>query len=83
MSFRERIDELVFESAILGVNNPGICECCERQVDLIIETPSRTFYTWDGEGLDPNRSRLLCEWCSWEYSEQIEAQWAEYWEMTR
>ncbi|MDB4278023.1 hypothetical protein N9917_00175 [Deltaproteobacteria bacterium] len=49
---------------------------CEGRV--LESTPSQTRYEWDGKGLDPNAKRLLCPPCSKGYTEEMNAQWAEY-----
>jgi hypothetical protein len=41
-------------------------------------TPAMTAYTWDGQGEDPNRPRLLCLQCSTEYVEDWQERWDEY-----
>ena len=67
---------------LLGLNCPGTC-LCGRDVEHLFETPSRTFYDWNGEGEDPNADKMLCLDCSIDYSEMMEDRWREYYEMTR
>jgi hypothetical protein len=70
--------EEVAEEYMLGVTNPGMCEYCKESVDLIIQTPCTTKYSWDGIGEDPNRDPLLCIYCANEYVMYWEERWAEY-----
>jgi len=41
-------------------------------------TAAMTAYSWDQQGEDPNRPRLLCPRCSDEYVEDWQERWDEY-----
>ncbi len=83
MSFLEEIEWLAIEHHLLGRKNPGFCDHCGRDVEMMVRTPSQTMYHWDGTGEDPNQDFLCCLDCSREYTEQMNSQWAEYHSMTR
>ena len=72
------IDEIAAEHHLLGLKNPGRCEYCKQEVDLIVETPSQTRYVWDGSGEDPNRDVNLCITCCHGYQVYWEERWMEY-----
>lgn len=59
--------ERIAEEYMLGVTNPGICERCNTDTDLIIEVPSMSRYQWDGVGENPNRDPKLCIYCANKY----------------
>ena len=61
-----------------GLLTEQYCEKCGFQSTHLIDTCSQTFYCWDEIGEDPNRNLLLCEYCSDEYSEEMESQWQTY-----
>ena len=72
------IDEIAYEHYLLGLENPGKCEYCIRDVAMIIETPAMTRYAWDGEGENPNRDKFLCITCAHEHQEYWDMMWADY-----
>ena len=54
------------------------CECCGLFEGVETES-SRTMYSWDGQGEDPNRPLRLCRSCAAEHHEH----WDEMWEHAR
>lgn len=66
--------------AILGVPCEGFQGPCLKPGTII--TPSQTRYPDPGDrepgDLDQNRDYFFCPQCSEAYTEQMDAQWAEY-----
>jgi hypothetical protein len=56
------------------------CEGFEGPCENVVlwETPGMTSYEWDGEGVNPNRNRLLCPECSAGYVAHWKDMWDEY-----
>lgn len=74
MSYIDAINEEAEEVYLLGLQVPGRCECCERDVEHIFVTPSQTLYQDD----EANADRNLCLDCAIWYTEDIEERWREY-----
>lgn len=75
---KEEMERLILERDLLGYRNPGVCEQCGETVDVVVTSPSRTLYHWDGEGENPNRDLTLCPEHSLEHQEYWDSRWAEY-----
>jgi hypothetical protein len=48
--------------------------------DGVASEESRTRYEWDGQGVDPNRSIPLCRPCASMHHQNMDDQWATYYE---
>lgn len=72
-------------SIVLGSGRCYFCNelagpTCEYPgcVNIGRPVPSQTMYEWNGIGEDPNRDLVLCGPCGYEYTENMNHQWAVY-----
>lgn len=76
------INELAFDIDVLGSwTGPRTCEGCGVISHRVIDCPSQTQYCVDDDvpnGPDPNADKILCIECAIRYTEDMNAQWAEY-----